>query len=165
MNTKRRGNVPPQNEYEERESLISGGIEMTTSKQKPSRGGATSPVRREKRKTSALMGKGSDAEERVSLMGGGAGGRRPGGGGRRPLRIADTRRRTISSMLGFNFNFSRMMRYVGLMLASATFSFLLFYRQSKTVHWEEYNKILQPDVGKATRCYVSTVSITSKPEH
>ena len=160
MNTKRRGNVPPQNDSEERESLMSGGgIEMT-SKRTPTRAtlrsGNTSPHRREKRKTSGVMDK--DDEERVSLIGGGGGGgggRRPQGG-RRPLRIADTRRRTVFNMFSVpKFNMNTIMRYIGLMLASATVSFMLFHRQPRTVHWGQYNKVLEPDVGRGTRCFVS----------
>ena len=159
MNTKRRGNVPPQNDSEERESLMSGGgIEMT-SKRTPTRStlrsGNTSPHRREKRKTSGVMSK--DDEERVSLIGGGGGGggRRPQGG-RRPLRIADTRRRTVFDMFSVpKFNMNTIMRYIGLMLASATVSFMLFHRQPRNVHWGRYNKILEPDVGRGTRCFVS----------
>jgi len=158
MNTKRRGNVPPQNDSEERESLMSGGgIEMT-SKRTPTRStlrsGNTSPHRREKRKTSGVMDK--DDEERVSLIGGGGGGgggRRPQGG-RRPLRIADTRRRTVFNMFSVpKFSMNTIMRYIGLMLASATVSFMLFHRQPRTVHWGQYNKVLEPAVGRGTRCF------------
>jgi len=48
---------------------------------------------------------------------------------------------------------SRIMKYVALLLFSALVSFKLLRKESKMIHWEEYNNILEPKGPRETRCF------------
>mmetsp|Transcript_10947 Transcript_10947/g.25926 ORF Transcript_10947/g.25926 Transcript_10947/m.25926 type:complete len:435 (+) Transcript_10947:288-1592(+) len=51
---------------------------------------------------------------------------------------------------------SRLMKNVAILAFGATISFLLLRKQSKMIHWEEYQNILEPEGTKETRCFESS---------
>jgi hypothetical protein len=51
---------------------------------------------------------------------------------------------------------TRLMRYLSLTVFSALFTFYFMGRESKSLHWKEFNHLLQPELKKGqAQCYVS----------
>ena len=172
---KKRGNATQQQQQDrqERNPLLGTEIEMTSGPRPvptpPSSGnnriGEYLSSRREKRKTSTIATAHPDYEERVSLLD------RTikevvapssSGGPKRRFRIADTsgKRKGDGRFTNFNiqnWTLSRLMKYLALMLISSSLTFFLLHKESKDVHWTEYENILEPDELKEKRCYVSTL--------
>ena len=48
---------------------------------------------------------------------------------------------------------SRVMRYLALLTVTALITYKLLRKESKIIHWEEYNNILQPKGTRETRCF------------
>jgi hypothetical protein len=177
MKAKKRVNAPssqgssgPGRSYnpdrEERLSLLGYGKPSpsrlaTTTTPPPSGHSTTLSFRKERRKTSDTSGK-DDEEERVSLMGKNP--RRDNNSGRPapaagPARL---RKQPMRGLIKGNYGsppwtVSRTMKYLALMIITACLTFLLLRKESKAVHWEEYHNMLEPEVGKETRCFVSFV--------
>jgi hypothetical protein len=160
-----------QQDRQERNPLLGTEIEMATSGPRPvptppSSGnnstGAYLTSRHEKRKTSTIATAHPDYEERVSLLdskGGPSPSSSSSNAPKRRFRIANTtgRPRGGGTFLSFNiqkWTLSRLMKYLALMLISSTLTFFLLHKESKTVHWAEYENILKPDEMKK-RCFVS----------
>jgi hypothetical protein len=173
MRAKKRGNATQQQQdRQERNPLLGTEIEMTPGPRPvptpPSSGnnsiGGYLSSRSEKRKTSTIATAHPDYEERVSLLDGKGG---PSSSPvRRRFRIANTTGRPrgggggagiFSSFNINNWTLSRLMKYLALMLISSSLTFFLLHKESKEVHWTEYENILQPDEMKEKRCFVSNL--------
>jgi hypothetical protein len=50
---------------------------------------------------------------------------------------------------------TRLMRYLSLTCLSAGVTFLILRKESRTLHWEEYHYLLEPQAPREQRCYVS----------
>jgi hypothetical protein len=174
MRAKKRGNAASQLDRDmERNPLLGTEIEMSStgggrpivptppSSGNNSIGGGFLSSRRDKRKTSTIATAHPDMEERVSLLDA-KGGPSSSGVPKRRFRLANTtgRPRGGGSFLFASWNkqnwaLSRLMKYLALMLISSTLTFVLLHKESKTVHWAEYENILEPDGNKEKRCFVS----------
>jgi hypothetical protein len=165
LRAKKRANSTQQQDREERESLLGGGSSAVGRKQvvptPPSSGNSTGQLsfRGDKRKTSNAMAKThrDDDLERVSLLGGGPGDGPPLRPPKNAFRIASMKRRARQDALNPPWTLSRLMKYFSLMLVSCSVTFWLLHKESKEVHWDEYHGILEPDVTKEKRCFVSGV--------
>mmetsp|Transcript_15228 Transcript_15228/g.35295 ORF Transcript_15228/g.35295 Transcript_15228/m.35295 type:complete len:432 (+) Transcript_15228:245-1540(+) len=48
---------------------------------------------------------------------------------------------------------SRMMRYLAILILAAMLTYKLLRKESKIIHWEEYNNILEPKGPREARCF------------
>ena len=70
-----------------------------------------------------------------------------------------TSRRSTSSKLPVQepWTMRRLMRYLSLTAVSAMVTFFLLGRESKALHWQQFNQLLEPQLKtvQSQRCYVS----------
>jgi hypothetical protein len=84
-------------------------------------------------------------EERVSLIG--------GDGAPTP---EPSQRNDNSKKKEKGWTWTRLMRYLSLTCLSAGVTFLILGKESRSLHWEEYHYLLEPEA-KEQRCYVSII--------
>ena len=83
-----------------------------------------------------------DEEERVGLI------------GKDGLPAPSHKAKDASSSSSFQWNPTRLLRYVAICAASAFVTFFSLRKQQKIIHWEEYHDLLEPQ-GREQKCYVS----------
>jgi hypothetical protein len=150
--------------YDKGSSTVQAGT--TTTMSPPTSGNSTTLSFRKERRKVAQSSSDDGEEERVSLMGLSSkkmmnprndnNNNNPSGGHSRLRKQQYPLRGLVKGKKNSPpWTVSRTMKYVALMIFSACMTFLLLRKQSKAVQWEEYQKVLQPDEGKETRCFVS----------
>jgi len=57
---------------------------------------------------------------------------------------------------------SRLMRYIALLIVTAVVTYKLLRKESRIIHWEEYNNILEPKGPKEKRCFEESRNTVDK---
>jgi hypothetical protein len=101
-------------------------------------------VKQAKKRVAAMA-----AEEQVSLIG--KDGQPAPGPSLRPQR--SHKLGLVESLLQA-WTLHRLMKYMALCVMTAVLTFLVLRKEQKSLHWEQYNSLLEPEA-KEQRCYVS----------
>jgi hypothetical protein len=89
------------------------------------------------------------AEEKVSLIG------KDGEAAPRPsLRTRRSEKLGLVESIRHAWTLPRLMKYMALCVATAVLTFLMLRKEQKSLHWEQYNSLLEPET-REQRCYVS----------